>query len=164
MAVLGGETPEGLSALEGRRPAARLRSMAAADLVLATRLRARVQRYRVAESYAVVLRDVGLLTGEAAVATDAARARRLGLSAATSTMVDGYLDEAGSATAIQDCFLAPDVAGNATLRGVDDLHRITEAAHAVVIAVDLAELLNTRTSGAGRRDLDRLLSQPHRQP
>lgn len=133
----------------------RLSGMSAQQLVRATRMRADVRRYRSAVSFLDMVKDAVTLTGSAAIDSDLALARKFGLAGSDRDLVDGYVDEKSVRRIVRECHLAEDADGNVTLRvtTIDALLRTS----AVVVALDLAESLDTRDRSAGLAYLARRL-------
>lgn len=142
-----------LGSVERARLLKRLHTIAAEDLVAVMRMRARVKRYRASASFlGRIARDV-TITGTAAIDADVTLAHEFGLAAAGRGFVDGYLDAEVSERIVGTCHLVADPRGNVTLR-VTDVDALRDApVSPVVVALDLAESLDTRERAAGLRFL-----------
>lgn len=125
----------------------RLSGMLADQLVRATRMRADVRRYRSSVSFFEQVKGAVIPTGSAAVDSDFTLARKFGLAGSNRDIVDGYLDEKSAQRLVRECHLAEADDGNVTLR-VTKIEALPRAS-AVLVALDLAESLDTRDRSAG---------------
>jgi hypothetical protein len=149
-----GETARLTSVAHGRLRH-RLSGMSADQFVRATRMRADVRGYRASVSFLEQAKAAVILTGSAAIDSDVALARKFGLGGSNRDIVDGYVDAKSARRLVRECHLAEDDEGNVTLRvtTIDALLRTC----AVVVALDLAESLDTRDRSAGLAYLERQL-------
>jgi hypothetical protein len=125
----------------------RLSGMLADQLVRATRMRADVRRYRSSVSFFEQVKGAVIPTGSAAVDSDFTLARKFGLAGSNRDIVDGYVDEKSAQRLVRECHLAEADDGNVTLR-VTKIEALPRAS-AVLVALDLAESLDTRDRSAG---------------
>lgn len=139
----------------------RLARMDAADLVRSARARAEVRRYRASTSYLDTLSAEITRTGLSAL-SDAATARVFGMAVARADDIDGYLARERLDDVVERCFLTEDATGNVTLRLVGATNALLDpggTAHWPVLALDLADSLDTRAIRAGCRVLDDMLAR-----
>jgi len=137
------------TATERTRMRKRLSSITAAELVQATRRRARVRRYRASESFLnQIARDV-TLTGTAVLATDVELGHVFGLAGSSDKSLDGYVTEKAARNLITSLRLVEDAGGNVILRVTDMETLLTGQYRSLVVALDLAESLDTRQREAG---------------
>lgn len=142
-----GETGR-LGSTERSRLISRLRHMSAEDLVRAIWGRASVRRYRASTSFIDRIRQEVTLTGSSAVDADGAIAGQFGLAAAQRLEVDGYVDSATAQQLIARFHLVDDARGNVTLRVTDNEQGGRRIASTVIVALDLAESLDSRERAA----------------
>ena len=142
-----GETGR-LGSIERSRLILRLRHLSAEDVVRATRGRASVRRYRASASFIDRIRQEVTLTGSSAIDADGAIAGQFGLAAARHDEVDGYVDSATAQQLIARFRLIEDARGNVTLRVADNEKGGRLVASAVIVALDLAESLDSRERAA----------------
>lgn len=142
-----------LGRVERARLLKRLHAIAAEDLVVVMRMRARVLRYRASESFLARTARSVTMTGSAAIDADVTLAREFGLAVAGRAFVDGYLDAEAAAHVVGSCRLVADPQGNVTLRVTDLDLLIGSRPSPVVVALDLAESLDSRERAAGLRFL-----------
>jgi hypothetical protein len=150
VSLLSGGDAEWMGASQRSRLRARLRGLAAIDLVERARGRAVVKRYRAHSSAGQRL--FGILV----YATDAAG--RLGL--ADTNVIDGYLAAGNAAFVVSAHGLIPDEEGRVTLRATTmDLGLVRDLANrrTVLAGLDLAESLDPRERRAGLDAIDRAL-------
>lgn len=136
-----------LSSVERKRLCQRLAGLSAEDLVRAAHPRADVRRYRASASFLDRVRKEIALTGAAAIDSDTALARELGLAQGAQVTADGYADSKDADRLIRACHLVQDAQGNVTLRvtAIDSLM----TTNVVAVALDLAESLDPRERSAG---------------
>ncbi len=142
-----GETRR-LGSIERSRLISRLRHMSAEDLVRAIWGRASVRRYRASTSFIDRIRQEVTLTGSSAIDADGAIAGQFGLAAAQRLEVDGYVDSATVQQLIARFHLVDDARGNVTLRVADNEQGGRRVAGTVIVALDLAESLDSRERAA----------------
>lgn len=153
VAILSGRRREAdwLSERSSYRLESTLRTITVAELVGKARDRARVHVFAGHPSAARVIRsDV--------VARDW---DILGLAGATGDGVDGYVDSADLESVVKRCALAASTSGNITLRATDfDIRTVRTLSKAsdVLVALDAAGSIDTRTRGTGERVLERALA------
>jgi len=139
-----------LAAVEVTRLRKRLTSISAEELVAVTRMRARVQRYRASASFLKRIADEVTMTGAAAIDADTTLAREFGLASSGRGRVDGYVDAERAGRIVSSWQLVADPQGNVTLRETQlDALREVRVAPTVVVALDLADSLDTRERAAG---------------
>jgi hypothetical protein len=122
--------------------------MSAEELVRATWGRASVRRYRASTSFIDRIRQQVTLTGASAIDADGAIAGQFGLAAAQREEVDGYVDSATAQQLIARFHLVDDARGNVTLRVADNEQGGRRVASTVIVALDLAESLDSRERAA----------------
>ena len=139
----------------------RVATMDADELVRATRARAELRRYRASASSLDTVAAAITRTGLSSL-SDAPTARSFGLAVARSDGLDGYPAPAQLDDLAARSFITDDAAGgNVTLHLVDAENAPPNpggTVHRAALALDLAEVLDTRINRAGNRALDALLA------
>ncbi len=148
---------EQLDSVEQARLLKRLRLASPEEVVRAMRKRAQVQRYRASESFIERIFERVTLTGAAALNTEPALLLQFGLVAISRRKIDGYIELKNARRIIRSCHLVGDAQGNVTLRVTDIDALLKQELQAVVIALDLADSLDTRERKAGLAFLSKRL-------
>lgn len=145
------------TATERTRMRKRLHSITADGLVHATRRRARVRRYRASESFLSQIACDVTLTGTAALDADVALGHVFGLAGSSDLTVDGYLTAKAARNLVASLRLVEDFGGNVTLRVTAMKTLLTGQYRSLVVALDLADSLDTRQREAGLHHITKRL-------
>jgi hypothetical protein len=138
---------------------ARLRSMAAEDLVVRARRRAHVTHWRASQDALNEMGDYLVLTGRSALSSPEVASRFDLAGGSAEGTLEGYLLESDVQALVDSFALSPDPAGQVTLRAVSHDRWLPDGtAPMAAVALDLMEAPSTRYRSAGARVLNEMLA------
>lgn len=159
LSIIEDGTPRWIDATARYRLKQRLKTMEPAELAAAVGTKDTVKRYRIPPAGIPRAAPYFLPTGTTAL-NDPVVAKRFGLAAGRTDVLEGYLDTLRAPMIVSGLSLVEDPAGNVIMHIVDDAYALeTPGTPDAAIAVDLMESLNSRERAAGEMVLEEIFTK-----